>query len=85
VRKPSDVTLASYEAAAERYRAHWQGLGSPSPLLRFLDLFAELVGSGAQILELGSDDTGWIVHSIDRDVSTTLEEFVGCHDARKVV
>lgn len=49
--KPGDVTLASYEAAAQRYR---DKAAAPGPsLLAFLDRVAELVGDG-EILELGS-------------------------------
>jgi SAM-dependent methyltransferase len=51
---PSDVTLATYEAAAVRYRERGAELGRPSPLLEFLDRFAALVGPGAEVLELGS-------------------------------
>lgn len=51
VTAPGDVTLATYEAAAQRYR---EQAGSPSPaLVAFLDGLAELVGAG-EVLELGS-------------------------------
>jgi SAM-dependent methyltransferase len=53
--EPGDVTLASYEAAAERYR---ERSAAPSPALRaYLDRLARLVGAGT-VLELGSG-LGW--------------------------
>jgi SAM-dependent methyltransferase len=52
VANSGDVTLASYEAAAGRYRDRSP---SVSPLLtRFMDRVVELVGPGASVLELGS-------------------------------
>lgn len=47
-----DVTLATYESTAAIYRANL--LAPWPPLLAFLDRFAELVGSGKVVLELGS-------------------------------
>jgi SAM-dependent methyltransferase len=49
--EPGDVTLASYEAAAHRYRDHSVAPGES--LLALLDRVARLVGSG-EVLELGS-------------------------------
>jgi SAM-dependent methyltransferase len=54
-RVPSDneVTLASYEQAAERFRDSIPK--EPGPLLmELMDLLAERVGPGARVLELGS-------------------------------
>jgi SAM-dependent methyltransferase len=52
---PDDVTIATYEASAERYRARHPGAGEA--LTGYLDRFAALVGTG-RVLELGSG-TGW--------------------------
>ena len=50
-----DVTVASYEAASDRYL---NASAPPTgPVLAFLDAFAELVGTGV-VLELGSGP-GW--------------------------
>jgi trans-aconitate methyltransferase len=49
--EPGDITLASYEAAAHRYRDH--ALPPGESLLALLDRVAQLVGSG-EVLELGS-------------------------------
>lgn len=48
---PGDVTLATYEAAAQRYRERTAPPGAG--LVSFLDRLAELVGAG-DVLELGS-------------------------------
>ncbi|MEO6886782.1 MAG: methyltransferase domain-containing protein [Jatrophihabitantaceae bacterium] len=48
---PVDITLCSYQAAAQRYVDHST---APSPALRtFLDQLADLVGAG-RLLEIGS-------------------------------
>ena len=49
--EPGDITLATYERAAQRYRD--QSAPAGQSLLEFLDCVAQLVGSG-EILELGS-------------------------------
>jgi SAM-dependent methyltransferase len=49
---PGDVTLQTYQAAAESYRAQTR---QPGPaLVAFLDLIAATAGAGARVLELGS-------------------------------
>jgi SAM-dependent methyltransferase len=49
--EPGDITLASYEAAAHRYRD--RAVAPGESLLALLDRVAQLVGSG-EVLELGS-------------------------------
>ncbi|MDB5184761.1 MAG: hypothetical protein JWN38_569 [Candidatus Saccharibacteria bacterium] len=46
-----DITLATYQANADQYRQLTGALSAP--MLRFLDKFADLVGTG-RILEIGS-------------------------------
>lgn len=53
--RPGDVTLATYEAAAQVYRE--QTAATSRQAVEFLDRLADLVGSG-QVLELGSGP-GW--------------------------
>jgi SAM-dependent methyltransferase len=50
---PGDVTLTTYQAAADLYRRQ-TGDEAPEVLLAFLDRAAETVGPGAFCLELGS-------------------------------
>ena len=49
---PVDLTLRSYQAAAQRYADHRTAAPGPA-LARFLDRLAELVGTG-RLLEVGS-------------------------------
>lgn len=53
--RPGDVTLATYEAAAEIYRE--QTAATNQAVAEFLDRLADLVGAG-EVLELGSGP-GW--------------------------
>lgn len=52
-RSPGDVTLTTYQAAADLYRRQ-TGDEAPDVLLGFLNRTAETVGPGAFCLELGS-------------------------------
>lgn len=48
----NDVTIATYEATARRFRE--QGMVLVDPLRGFLDRFVDRVGPDAEVLELGS-------------------------------
>jgi SAM-dependent methyltransferase len=52
---PNDATLATYQAAADRYLE--ASIQPPPVLLAYLDQFADLIGTG-HVLELGSGP-GW--------------------------
>ena len=49
---PGDVTIATYQARAQRYAE--QTANPSAALIEFHDRFAALVGTGARVLELGS-------------------------------
>jgi SAM-dependent methyltransferase len=67
----NDLTLAGYEAAADRYLEH---SAPPGPeMVRYLDRYADLVGSG-RVLELGSGP-GWdALHLEERGVQVTRSD-----------
>lgn len=66
-----DITLASYEAAVDRYLEH---SSPPGPeMVRYLDHYADLVGGG-HVLELGSGP-GWdALHLEARGVGVTRSD-----------
>jgi methyltransferase family protein len=88
---PGDVTLATYEAAADTYRRHDPPL--QGPLLTFLDLLVSRLARAARVLELGSgtgrdarylESRGLTV--IRSDAAAAFLELlrVDGHDARKL-
>jgi SAM-dependent methyltransferase len=66
-----DITLAGYEAGVDRYLEH---SSPPGPeMVRYLDRYADLVGSG-RVLELGSGP-GWdALHLEARGVQVTRSD-----------